>query len=89
MDQVHVIRYKVLVEGHSIRAVACQMGISRNTVSKYLKVSEPKRIVSQPKPSPVMETVAQPGFYALPPMQSISVRSLGAVTRLYVAHQVC
>jgi transposase len=58
MDQVHVIRHKVLVEGQSIRAVARQMGISRNTVSKYLKVSEPKRIVSQPKPSPVMETVA-------------------------------
>src|SRR5918995_6193951 len=58
MDQVNVIRHKVLVEGHSIRAVARQMGISRNTVSKYLKVSEPKRMVSQPKPSPVMETVA-------------------------------
>jgi transposase len=58
MDQVHVIRHKVLVEGQSMRAVARQMGISRNTVSKYLKVSEPKRIVSQPKPSPVMETVA-------------------------------
>ena len=58
MDQVHVIRHKVLVEGHSIRSVARQMGISRNTVSKYLKVSEPKRIVSQPKPSPVMERVA-------------------------------
>ena len=58
MDQVHVIRHKVLVEGQSIRAVARQMGISRNTVSKYLKVPEPKRIVSQPKPSPVMEMVA-------------------------------
>ncbi len=58
MDQVHVIRHKVLVEGQSIRSVARQMGISRNTVSKYLKVSEPKRIVSQPKPSPVMDTVA-------------------------------
>jgi transposase len=33
------------------------MGISRNTVSKYLKLSEPKRIVSRPKPSPVMERV--------------------------------
>src|SRR5215207_8649615 len=58
MDQLHVIRHKVLVEGQSIRSVARQMDISRNTVSKYLKVSEPKRIVSQPKPSPVMETVA-------------------------------
>jgi transposase len=58
MDQVHVIRHKVLVEGQSIRSVARQMGLSRNTVSKYLKVSEPKRIVSRPKASPVMETVA-------------------------------
>jgi transposase len=58
MDQVHVIRHKVLVEGQSIRSVAREMGLSRNTVSKYLKVSEPKRIVSQPKSSPVMETVA-------------------------------
>src|SRR5918994_887766 len=58
MDQVHEIRHKVLVEGHSIRSVARQMGLSRNTVSKDLKVSEPKRMVSQPKPSPVMETVA-------------------------------
>jgi transposase len=58
MDQVHVIRHKVLVEGQSIRSVAKEMTISRNTVSKYLKLSEPKRIVSRPKPSPVTETVA-------------------------------
>ncbi|MCA1729864.1 MAG: IS21 family transposase [Actinobacteria bacterium] len=58
MDQVHVIRHKVLVEGQSIRSVAKEMGVSRNTVSKYLTVSEPKRIASQPKPSPVMEVVA-------------------------------
>ena len=58
MDQVHVIRHKVLVEGQSIRSVAREMGISRNTVSKYLKVSEPKRVVPQKKPSPVMEMVA-------------------------------
>jgi transposase-like protein len=58
MDQVHVIRHKVLVEGQSIRSVARQMSLSRNTVSKYLKVSEPKRNVSLPKPCPVMETVA-------------------------------
>ncbi len=58
MDQVHVIRHKVLVEGHSIRSVAKEMGVSRNTVSKYLTVSEPKRIARRPKPSPVTETVA-------------------------------
>ncbi len=41
MEQVHVVRYKALVEGQSIRRVAREMGISRNTVRKYLKVSEP------------------------------------------------
>jgi transposase len=34
MDQVHVIRHKVLVEGQSGRAVARQLGVSRNTVRK-------------------------------------------------------
>ena len=32
MDQVHVIRHKVLVEGLSARRVAREMGVSRNTV---------------------------------------------------------
>jgi len=41
MDRVHVIRHKVLVEGLSYRQVAEQMGVSRNTVRKYLGVSEP------------------------------------------------
>src|SRR5215203_874560 len=58
MDQVHVIRHKVLVEGQSIRSVSRQMSISRNTIRKYLKVSEPVRIECQKKPSPVMEMVA-------------------------------
>lgn len=58
MDQVHVIRHKVLVEGHSARSVANEMGISRNTVSKYLTVSEPTRkVVRKSKPSPVTEMV--------------------------------
>lgn len=42
MDQVHIIRHKVLVEGQAIRSVARQLGVSRNTVRKYLKQSEPK-----------------------------------------------
>ena len=58
MDQVHVIRHKVLVEGQSIRSVARQMGIGRNTIKKYLKLSEPVRVVHQKKPSPVKEMVA-------------------------------
>jgi transposase len=43
MDQVHVIRHKVLVEGRSIRKTARDLGVSRNTVRKYLKLSEPVR----------------------------------------------
>ena len=31
MDQVHVIRHKVLVEGVPIRKVAKEMAVSRNT----------------------------------------------------------
>ena len=41
MDQVHVIRHKVLVEGRSIRKTAKELGVSRNTVRRYLKISEP------------------------------------------------
>jgi transposase len=41
MDQVHVIRHKVLVEGLSRREVATEMGVSRNTVRKYVEQSEP------------------------------------------------
>ncbi|MBT9161079.1 MAG: hypothetical protein DDT26_02378 [Dehalococcoidia bacterium] len=58
MDKVHVIRHKVLVEGQSIRSVARQLGVSRNTVDKYIKVSEPIRMAGQPKPRPVMGKVA-------------------------------
>ena len=43
MDQVHVIRHKVLVEGRSIRRTARDLGVSRNTVRRYLKLSEPIR----------------------------------------------
>jgi transposase len=57
MDQVHVIRHKVLVEEKSVRSVAREMSISRNTVSKYLTVSEPKRGARRNKPSPVTEEV--------------------------------
>src|SRR5215210_4161041 len=58
MDQVHVVRHKILVEGQSIRSVSRQMSISRNTIRKYLKVSEPVRVERQKKPSPVMEMIA-------------------------------
>ena len=34
--EVHVVRHKVLVEGHSQPEVARELGISRNTVARYL-----------------------------------------------------
>ena len=56
MAQVHVIRHKVLVEGLSIRQVAREMGVSRNTVSKYLEQAEP-RLRKRPRQQPVLEKV--------------------------------
>lgn len=56
MDQVHVIRHKHFLEGHSIRRIAREMGISRNTVKKYvLAEGEPKRRESTPRGSPVRD----------------------------------
>jgi hypothetical protein len=43
MDQVHVVRHKVLVEGRSQRAVARELGLSRMTVSKYMTQAAPVR----------------------------------------------
>jgi len=57
MDQVHVVRHKVLVEGLAIRRVAREIGISRNTVRKYLQVSEPTWQERGGKTRPVLEKV--------------------------------
>lgn len=57
MDQVHVIRHKVLVEGQSIRRVARELGISRLTVKKYLDRSEPVRNSRRKRARPVWERV--------------------------------
>ena len=57
MDQVHVIRHKVLVEGQSVRSVARQMEVSRNTVRKYLRVSAPVRVEHQARARPALERV--------------------------------
>jgi transposase len=57
MDQVHVIRHKVLVEGHSVRWVARRLGVSRNTVKKYLSQAAPARVETAPRPRPVFERV--------------------------------
>jgi transposase len=57
MDQVHVIRHKVLVEKLSVRQVARQMGVSRNTVRKYLGQPEPKYGPRTKTPKPVADAV--------------------------------
>lgn len=57
MDQVHVIRHKVLVEGRSARRVAKELGISRRTVRKYLTEAVPIRKETQPRSRPVWEAV--------------------------------
>jgi transposase len=57
MDQVHVIRHKVLVEGQSVRSVARQLEVSRNTVRKYLRVPAPVRVEHQSRARPVFERV--------------------------------
>jgi len=57
MDQVHVVRHKVLVEGRSLRAVAREMDLSRNTVRRYLALAEPVRVEAAPRPKPVLEQV--------------------------------
>jgi transposase len=59
MDQVHVIRHKVLVEGQSVRSVARQMEVSRNTVRKYLRLSAPKRVEVKARSRPVLERVRE------------------------------
>jgi len=57
MEQVHVVRHKVLIEGKSQRQVAADMGLSRNTVKKYLEESEPKRLELHPRHRPVLDQV--------------------------------
>jgi transposase len=58
VDQVHVIRHKVLVDGRSRRQVAKEFGISRVTVRKYVEEAVPIRKESAPRARPVWEKVS-------------------------------
>jgi transposase len=59
MGLVYVIRHKHFSEGLSIRRIAREVGVSRNTVRKYLfQVSEPKRKEGSARSHPVMEKVS-------------------------------
>lgn len=51
MDQVHVIRHQVLVEGRSQRRVAADFGLSRLTVKKHVGEAVPRRITEVSKGS--------------------------------------
>lgn len=58
VDTVHVVRFKVLVEGLSRRKVARQLRLSRSTVAKYLEVSAPSRVETTSRAKPVFDQVS-------------------------------
>jgi len=57
MDQVHVIRHKVLIERRRIRSAAAELGSSRNTERKYLRKTMPRRQQLRRRSRPVWERV--------------------------------
>jgi transposase len=61
MELVAVIRHKVLTEGVPIRDVARQLGLSRNTIRRYVraKVVPVPKVPSSPRPAPAREQVAE------------------------------
>lgn len=59
MDQMHVVRHKVLAEGRSQRAVARELGLARVTVRKYLDQAVPVRtVLAVPRGRPVWDKVS-------------------------------
>ena len=62
MDQAYVIKHKRLHEGLSIRQIARDLKLSRNTVRKYLEAEgegEPQRQEAGKRPQPVLDAVRE------------------------------
>lgn len=59
MEQVHTVRQRVLVQGISMRQVAREMGISRNTVRRYVEGAEPRKRAPVERTRPVLERVRE------------------------------
>ena len=60
MDRRYVIRHKWHHEGLSIRQIARDLGVSRNTVRKYVDAEgEPRRREAGKRPQPVLEKVRE------------------------------
>ena len=57
MDEVYVVKRRVLVEGVPIRRLAREMGISRNTIRRYLAGAEPRVRVATKRRQPVREGI--------------------------------
>jgi hypothetical protein len=57
MDQVYVVRHKILVEKLSTRQVARELHIGRNTINRYLADAEPGVRKPIERKSPVMDHV--------------------------------
>jgi transposase len=57
MDQVYVVRHKVLVEKRSVRSVAREMGVSRNTVRRYVEGAQPGVRAPVARSSPVKDAL--------------------------------
>ena len=60
MDRGYVIKHKWHHEGLSIRQIAGDLEVSRNTVRKYLYAEgEPRRRESDKRPQPVLDEVRE------------------------------
>jgi len=64
MDQVNVLRHKVLVEGLSIRTASKQLGISRNTARRYLGDLPPTERKKSPRKRYVVDVI-RPRVHAI------------------------